>query len=61
MDLLEKYSKRNLPNGRLPTTEECVAAIEHPEQAVPKLLEYLRVRPDYERLLRRHAQTFPAR
>lgn len=36
----------------LPTTEECVDAILHPETANPQIKEYLRLSPKYEEYLR---------
>ncbi|TSC72855.1 MAG: hypothetical protein G01um101438_254 [Parcubacteria group bacterium Gr01-1014_38] len=52
MSILEKYLKTNFPHDRLPTIEECVAAIEYPEAAEEWVKEYLRLRPEYEQYLR---------
>lgn len=52
MDILEKFGKENLPYGRRPTTEECVAAIKNPETAPQEIKKYLELRPEYEQFLR---------
>ena len=52
MNLLEKYSWSNFPEDRLPTIEECLAAIKDPESAPWWIREYLRLRPEYEDSLR---------
>ncbi len=49
---LEKLSKTKLPLGRLPTMEECIGAIRHPETAPPWIKEYVQNRPEIGKLVR---------
>ena len=52
MSILEKYSKANFPEGRLPTMEELVAAIQDPDSAPWWIRKYLELRPEFEQDLR---------
>lgn len=50
--ILKKYSKKNSPSGRVPTMEECVEALKHPEKDDPKIKDFLNRRPGLEKDLR---------
>ena len=52
MSILEKYLKKNFPEDRMPTIEECVASIKNPESVPLWIKEYMRLRPQLEKHLR---------
>ena len=50
---LEQYRREAFPRGRLPSMEELLEALDDPEMADSRLLEYLRRNPKYASYLRR--------
>ena len=52
-DLLVRYKKKNkLADNTLPDMKSLLLAIDHPEEANPAVLEYLKQHPDLEDKLR---------
>lgn len=47
LKILSKLRRDRLPDGRLPTIEELLRACEQPQEADPRLLDYLNERPKY--------------
>ena len=47
MDILERYSK----NNRLPTTKECICAVEYPQTAEHWVERYLELYPEYNKFI----------
>lgn len=52
LNIIKTLCKDNLPHGRLPTIEKCVAWVECPDNH-PELNDYMFARPEYIKHIRR--------